>query len=466
MGFKRTTWAFFNLFFIGVFAVALWVLFFNKNKDFDAHQIVEASLYKEKTFAAFPKEITLSNGLKAWFLQENSAPLVALDFYFDKAGFAFDDENQKGMAVFAAAMLSKRAADMDDEAFQNMLNENAIDIQIKASDDIFEITLTTPKANIETASMLLNAVLTAPNTNQNDAEVTRRKQLMAIYSQNENPEAVISQKFKEKLFGSHPKARLSIGVKEDVEKLKAQDVASFVSQHLRKNNVKIALAGDLSEDESVAFLNKVFDGLPDFGEDVDLPLLAPNFDAKEENIERNMPQVISFFASPGTARLDQDFYALYIANEIFGGAGLSSRLNLRAREKEGLTYGAYTYLDADKEAPMIVGTFSSSKENYEKMRAILLEEWHKMATQGVSQKEFEAVKNNMLSAFNLRFSSLEQIATQLLYMQKENLGLDFFQKRNEYVSNVSFDEVNAAAKKYFKNNPFILTIGNNKNGEN
>ena len=450
-----------NVCFIGIFILAL--LTFTKQKStFDDEKIVSQSVFKAKTFAAAPFEIDVDGGIKAWMMEEKSVPLVALDFYFDKAGYAFDDENKKGLAVFAASVLIKRAGDMDDETFQNLLEENAIDLKVNALEDIFEISLTAPKQNLETAANLLKAVLTMPNTNGNDVLVAKNKQLTAIDMQSENPEIVLGNQFKKKLFGTHPKARVSIGNKESVASFEPADISAFVKKHFKKNNLKIALAGDISKEQGTVFLRNLFAELPTGDEEKDLPPVLPNYDGSEENIERDIPQVISFFAALGTPRLSNDFYPLYIANEIFGGSGLSSRLNVRAREKEGLTYGAYTYLDSDEDAPRLVGTFASAKENYEKMRFILLDEWQKMATEGVTKEEVNTIKNSMLSAFNLRFASLSSVAKQLLYMQKENLGIDFFQKRNEYVAKVTFEAVNAAAKKYFANKPLILTIGNNE----
>jgi len=458
---KRIALIVLNICFIGIFVLAL--LTFTKQKStFDDEKIISQSVFKEKTFAAAPFEIDVDGGIKAWMMEEKSVPLVALDFYFDKAGYAFDDENKKGLAVFAASVLTKRAGDMDDETFQNLLEENAIDLKVNALEDIFEISLTAPKQNLETAANLLKAVLTMPNTNGNDVLVAKNKQLTAIDMQGENPEIVLGNQFKKKLFGTHPKARVSIGDKESVASFEPADISAFVKKHFKKNNLKIALVGDISKEEATAFLQKLFEELPASDEIKDLPPVLPNYDGQEENINRDIPQVISLFAALGTPRLSDDFYPLYIANEIFGGSGLSSRLNVRAREKEGLTYGAYTYLDSDEDAPRLVGTFASAKENYEKMRFILLDEWQKMATEGVTKEEVNTIKNSMLSAFNLRFASLSSVAKQLLYMQKENLGIDFFQKRNEYVAKVTFEAVNAAAKKYFANKPLILTIGNNE----
>jgi len=260
---------------------------------------------------------------------------------------------------------------------------------------------------------------------------------------------------------NHPKARDSLGNMESVSQLSRQDLKDFMTEHFTKDKLVVAVVGDISEQKAKIFLDSVFGKLAPSYEVNNLPTLKADYRFDNENIERDIPQVISAFAAPGTDRLSEDFYPLYIANKIFAGAGLNSRFNLAAREKEGLTYGGYAYLDTTEDAPTIQGGFSTSKENYEKVRQILFVEWQKMAKFGVSKEEFEDMKSHMLTSFNLRFLSSSDIAEQLLYMQKENLGIDFLQKRNQYVQEVTLDEVNKAAKKYFSTKPSILTIGNN-----
>ena len=450
---------FLNIFFLVLFGVALFV-FLKADKAFDADKIIQNSALKEKKFKGLPVEIMTQNGVKIWLSEEHSAPLVALSFYFDKAGFAFDEENKQGLSTFVSSILLHGAGAFDEEMFQNLLDTNAIEMKFSASDEIMEGSMIFPKENIETATDMLNAVLTSPHMDEKDMEVIKRQQTAAIEMQNENPESVLRNEFKLRFFNNHPKGRLPLGVKEDIEGFSRQDLEDFVKTNFRTDNLTVAIAGDITPDEAKNFVSEIFKGLPDTGLQKELSELEANYDMKEDNIKRDIPQVISLFVAKGVKRSDEDFYPLYMVNEIFGGNGLSSRLNVRAREKEGLTYGAYTYLNAEKDAPRIVGTFSVSKENYEKMKAVLFDEWRKMARYGVQKEEFERVKNNMLTSFNLRFASLAGISKQLLYMQKENLGIDFLQKRNEYVLNTSFDAVNAAAQKYFADSPSILTIGN------
>ena len=130
---------------------------------------------------------------------------------------------------------------------------------------------------------------------------------------------------------------------------------------------------------------------------------------------------------------------------------MSSRLSLAAREQEGLTYSIYSYLDLTEKAPMIKGGFSATPQNFPRVVEIVREQWQKMGQKGVSEKELAEAKNYLLSSYNLRFASLGGISAMLAYMQRDNLGIDFLQKRNDYIRNIKIEDVNRAAKKYFDN---------------
>ena len=75
--------------------------------------------------------------------------------------------------------------------------------------------------------------------------------------------------------------------------------------------------------------------------------------------------------------------------------------------------------------------------------------------EGVSEEELEQAKSYLISSYNLRFASLPNIAETLVAMQEENLGSDFLIKRNQYIQDVTLEQVNNAARKYFDANRLI-----------
>ena len=96
------------------------------------------------------------------------------------------------------------------------------------------------------------------------------------------------------------------------------------------------------------------------------------------------------------------------------------------------------------------------------MKTILLEQMSLFASKGITEKELINAKRYLLSSFNLRFKSTLELASMLNVMQKSKLGLDFLQKRNDYVKKVTLQEVNDAAAKYYKNMPKEVAIGLSK----
>ena len=108
---------------------------------------------------------------------------------------------------------------------------------------------------------------------------------------------------------------------------------------------------------------------------------------------------------------------------------------------------------------MVQGSYSATPDNFNKARELLLDEWRKIAANGVSEEELQQAKDSLVSSFNLRFASVGRIASMLTAMQKYDLGLDFLEKRNDYIKAVTLQEVNAAAKKYFSVTPDFVSIG-------
>ena len=125
-----------------------------------------------------------------------------------------------------------------------------------------------------------------------------------------------------------------------------------------------------------------------------------------------------------------------------------------------MTYGIYSYLSLADKSPLIRGGFSSTKDNYNKVVSILNEEWEKFGREGATKQEVEDAKNYLVSSYNLRFASVANLSEILVYMQKDNLGRDFLQKRNEYVKKVSIEDVNKAARRYFSTeNKISVNVG-------
>lgn len=442
---------------LGLILILVYIVYRQNSINFD--RIVAKSELKEKTFTKMPQEFVTEKGIKYWLIEDNQIELISLSFSFTKSGFAYDSDNKQGVSVLSAQMLGGGTKKYNYEDYHNLLQLNGIAIAFNTDKDDFTGYMTTPSNSKEQAFDILEQVLKEPLLDKNYLETLKNQFAVLVKTQKETPQSELGIKFKQTLYGNHPYARTVETMAESVASLKTDDIKEFLQNSLSRDNLIIGVAGNITPDEASKFIDKVFSQIKEKSDNKTLDAPKLNLTAQTIKIKRDTAQVISSFALKGVKRLDKDFYPLYIANHIFGGSGLTSRLSLETREKEGLTYGVYTYLAIDELSPLILGGFSCVEENYDKMKNLISEQMHKIAANGVNKKEFKAAKDYLLASYNLRFSSTLELSKMLNQMQKLNLGLDFLQKRNDYVKKVTLDEVNEAAKTYFNNLPIEVVIG-------
>lgn len=439
---------------LSMYTLNLW----NFNGQIDAEKILDESLLKNKTFNAEVKKIE-SGLLSAYFMEEHSNPIVSVSFTFTNAGSAHDEKGKYGLALTAASLLTDGAGDFSESEFNEVAEENGVKLGFSVSADNFSGEIAFPSQNKDIAVQLLQAALTAPRVEDKYLNNFKNKMRNARLKQQENPSLLLQKKFAENIFAGHPYSRNRLGKEQDMENLKREDVLEFVKNYLAQDNLKVGIVGDISENEAKKLLNELFGGLTEKSLGTPLPKINFSADGVEYNTKRKSAQVLTSLAAKGTSRNSDDFYPLYLANYILGGNGLSSRLSKVIREKEGLTYGVYTYLSDREAVALIGGGFSATPENFGKAQQLLKEEWLKMGQNGVTETELNDAKKSLINSFYLRFAAINNISEMLVAMQKYNLGLDFLVKRNDYIRQVSLEEVNEAAKKYFSTIPDFVNVG-------
>lgn len=429
-------------------------------RSFNPEKIVANSILKNKTFETNVVEIQSNNGIKAYLFEDKSNPIISINFLFKDSGIAHDDEGSFGIANLVSSMLTEGAGDLDNSKLKEELELNAISISFGVDFDDFTGSLLTTKENKDRAYDLLNLTLTKPRFDNDDIALAKQRMLYALRLQTERPQSVLSLEFAKNIYGEHPYALNPIGKADDILKISKKDMQEYVKNNLTLDKLIVGISGDISENEAKEVLDKIFFGLNKEGKNKELSFAEVDFDGRDIKINRKSAQNVAIFANEAVSRNDIDFYPLYIVNYIFGDAGLNSRLSLQARENEGLTYGIYTNISTGQKSHMIRGGFSSTPENYARVIEIVKEQWEKMGELGVSSEEFVAAKNFLISSYNLRFSSIDNISSMLTYMQRYNLGIDFLKKRNEYVKDVTLEDANRVARKYFDNeNLIFMAIG-------
>lgn len=441
--------------------LGLIFVIYGYNKNFSIQSLVENSELNNRKFTGKVEEIEgLKSKIKAYFMQQNEVPIVAISFVFADAGSAYDDEGKKGIASLTASTITDGTIFKSADAIRDETGIRGISISFESSKDSIGGSLVAPKEHLEDAIALLRDILTKPKFERKYLEIAKAQVIKSLEVEKENPAKELSLANDKLIFGTHEYAQNPLGNKQDVLNISQADLKKFVRENLAKDNLYVGIAGDLTKDDAKYIIDEMFSGLSDKKQGKKIDNVVLNFDQPVMKIDRKDGQNIVSFTVEGTCRKCEDFYPLYVANHIFGGAGLNSKLNQKIREKEGLTYGAYSSMILTDKVNLLTVGFSSTKDNFEKAVSMFKEEWKNYAQNGFSKEDVDFAKDYLIASYNLRFASIAGIADMLVMQQKMGLGLDFLNKRNDYVKNVSVEAVNKALKKYFTDNMLQAQIGN------
>jgi len=128
------------------------------------------------------------------------------------------------------------------------------------------------------------------------------------------------------------------------------------------------------------------------------------------------------------------------------------------REKRGLAYSVYSNLYPYQHGAVFIGNVATKNEAVGQSLAVIQDELRRLAEHGPSQEELESAKAYLTGAYALRFESSTSIASQLLWIQIENLGIDYVSKRNELVEAVTMHDIKRVAKRMLAPDRLLTTI--------
>ncbi|HUW73093.1 MAG TPA: insulinase family protein, partial [Methyloceanibacter sp.] len=136
----------------------------------------------------------------------------------------------------------------------------------------------------------------------------------------------------------------------------------------------------------------------------------------------------------------------------------SSRLMEEVREKRGLAYSVYSNLYPYMHGAVFVGNVATKNEAVGQSLGVIETELSRLAEQGPSVEELDSARAYLTGAYALRFESSSSIASQLLWIQIEDLGIDYVTKRNALIEAVTMDDIKRVAKRLLSADQLITTI--------
>lgn len=418
-----------------------------------------AAAFVNPAVAIDVEEVKTRDGITAYLAQDDSNPIIAFSFEF-RGGSSIDPDDKLGLSSMVAGLLDEGSGDLDSFAFQSKLQDLAIKLSFSAGTDSFSGSLTTIKANADEAFALMAQALSAPRFDDEPVERIRRQILVSLARSAESPGRIVRDKMFAEIFPDHPYGRPSDGTPETIQAITKDDLADYTAERFAKDRLFVGVAGDISPRQLRKRLNQVFGHLPDT---VATEWRVPDTTVAHVGtvvVDKAVPQSTVYMAQPGLSRKDPDWYTALVADYILGGGSFASRLMDEVREKRGLAYGVNTSLVPYESAPFMIASVGTRNESVAESIAVIKDEWRKFQAEGPTADELEGAKMYMTGSWPLRFTSSGRIASTLVAVQRDDLGLDYLDRRNDYIESITLDDVRRVAASLYKPDELsVIVVG-------
>lgn len=421
--------------------------------------------------AALPIEhMKLPSGLDVYWVNVQSLPMVDMQIDFD-AGARREPASKVGLSSVVAMMLNKGVSAQGKKPAldENQLGQAWADLGAmfvaSSSDDRMSIYM----RSLSQEGVLFEALdlafrqITSPAFNAQiwSREKTRLKSdLKESLTQ---PAPLAARAFKAAVMQDHPYGR-SMG-QETIQRIEVSDLRAFHAKFITTCQAKLSLVGALNQEQVLKLATALSLRLHRQGECSHSPQSGSSLEGKKGsgapegfaevkalqaaqriNIDFNSAQSHVLMGQPGIERADPRYFALTVGNYILGGGGFVSRLTEQVREKRGLSYSVYSYFSPALQAgPFTIG-LQTRKDQTDQALKVVQDVLEEFVSQGPTQEELQAAKDNLIGGFALRIDSNKKLLDNVANIAWHHLPLNYLDTWSDQVQAVSVKDIHEAFK--------------------
>ena len=387
-----------------------------------------------------------ANGAQVYFVEDNDLPMmdVAVDF---AAGSAFNETNQSGVAVLTHSLLDLGAEGLNEDDIAKRIADVGAQLGGHFDNDRAGLTLRSlsNRTEREAGLAILTALLQKPLFPETILQREKTRLIAGLKEAETKPESIASKAFGKAVFGAH--AYGATAEVSDIEKIQRADLEQFYRRHYAANGAIVALMGDISHSEAEAIAQQLTAQLPAGGASRQIPSVTLEIPASEQRLAHPASQSHILIGAPGIARDDPDYFPLYVGNYILGGGGFVSRLMNEIREKRGMAYSVYSYFMPMQQAGAFQIGLQTKKEQSDAALKQVRITLNDFVSQGITERELAAAKQNIIGGFPLRIDSNKKILDYLSVIGFYNLPLTYLDDFSSKVDAVTVRQVREAFKR-------------------
>lgn len=404
-----------------------------------------------------PAVFALPNGMKVYLVENHGVPVIDTSLV-DFAGADANPEERPGLASYTARMLRQGTTNRSATEIAQYTDQIGARLRTNATEDAAYLSIETLSNNTSNALDLLSDMTLHPVFDAAEVDRVRKERLAAIIEEADSPIRTVLRVGQKAVYGNGPYAYPPNGTNASVQATTAKDVRDFWGNHFAPQNAALILSGDLTQAEARQLAARYF-GSWQAAAAVRAPAIpTPPAAPKQEIVivdQPGAPQTALFAFGVGLPRNTPDYAANELMNDIVGGL-FSSRINMNLRERNGYTYGAFSFFEYHRGAgPFLSGALVRTDVTAPAAKE-LVKELTSLSTNPPTASELALAKNFALQSLPGQFETAQSTSQLIGDIFIFNLPVDYYRQLPSQFDAATSAEVAEAAQRNIRPNEIVL----------
>ena len=341
---------------------------------------------------------TLANGIR--LLYKHSPSNITHTCFLVNAGARDEPQQKDGLAHFIEHLLFKQTERRSTNQILNRLELVGADLNAYTTKEYTCIHASLLKQHLERTLDLFEDILFHSTFPQEELVKERSVILDEIASYQDQPEEAIQDDFEGLLFKGHALGNNILGTEESVNQLNRDDIAGFMKATYNTHKMVFAVIGDYDFNKLIKLTEKYLGTVP---ENTSTKHRQKPGKVKGEIIsfEKPISQTHGVIGSLAYDSSHQHKSALLLVNNLLGGMGMSSRLNLEIREKHGIAYTIESNYTPLTDTGIFSIYFGTDAEKAEKAMRLIHKELRKLRDNKLGTLQLQQAKQKFIGQIAL-----------------------------------------------------------------
>ena len=381
------------------------------------------------------------DGINVLLEKTPKTPRIAVNFFFKTV----KKEKFFGVNALLARLLLQGTKKYSAVELSKEFEEECIDITFKAKQDYIKASLIFLNEDFKKAMVLFKELMLNSTFDDFEKEIIKIKG--EIISDLDNPKMKLTDALIRNMYSIHPYGSTHTRILEDIDKISKNDIIS-AHQDILNSQKAVSIVGDINQNDVLEYLKSEYSFMAtsqskDEVEDIfelneDKNIWLTKNDASQAQIIQGW--IIESFKSDKCAK-----YA--VLNNILGSSGLSSRLFVNLRDKQGLAYTVRSQYETLLHSGIFNMYIGTAPTNIEKSLKGFEDELRKLAQTPPDEIELQGAKENLSGRMKYFTQNNAQIASVYGYNYIMGLGLDYNEEFIAEINKVEAKSVSEMAQK-------------------